>query len=606
MARTFILDGEKKLPKKLQNTIDSPSQVEGTRHAEMLRVVYQLVGERVSDSEIAAMMRKNYKNKSTIDIENAIKGAHVRNPSPTTGSETRLRVEKVNHTRFRIHAGSTEAQPKNELTGKAATLAFLDSVFRPEELVSICDAAIEIEGRMSPKHSGTHLTVEEWKKRISTGRSLGGESGVWVRVNPCKDDSGRDSGVSDYRHCLVEFDKRPTDEQWNIFKQSGLPIAAVMHSGGKSLHAWIKVDASSHEEFKERRDVVYSYLEEYTPDQANKNPSRWSRLPGVMRGENEQKLLALNIGAANWDEWERNIQDHELPEEIGIDVLDEFDRKNDPGALIGNHRWLCEGGSMIIQGQSGIGKSSLLMQMGISFALGEDFFGIPVKGPLRSVVLQAENDMGDMAEMFQDVSDGMGIDRAKRVELLRSQLRFFREQSRTGIEFVRVAERVIRKTKAQIIYADPLLAFVGGDISKQEIASQFLRNWLNPVLADTGVIWIWLHHVGKPRLGADKKGMSNKDLSYSGFGSSELVNWAREVATLGEDDEREGVYNFALSKRKDRAGLVDAIGRSVHSIQLQHASGRILWERAANKYSTPTSSGGECRSKRAREAMEKQ
>jgi RecA-family ATPase len=107
--------------------------------------------------------------------------------------------------------------------------------------------------------------------------------------------------VAAFRHVLVEMDEKTKDEQWTILKESKLPLSVVIDSGGKSLHGWVRVDAANKEEWNERRDVVYRQLETLGIDPKNKNASRFSRLAGVMRDGNEQKLLAINVGSVNWD-----------------------------------------------------------------------------------------------------------------------------------------------------------------------------------------------------------------------------------------------------------------------------------------------------------------
>jgi len=49
------------------------------------------------------------------------------------------------------------------------------------------------------------------------------------------------------------------------------------------------------------------------------------------------------------------------PQRMDFDALLSFERKEDPSCILGSHRWLCKGGSMLIVGQSGTGKSSLMM-----------------------------------------------------------------------------------------------------------------------------------------------------------------------------------------------------------------------------------------------------
>ena len=64
----------------------------------------------------------------------------------------------------------------------------------------------------------------------------------------CKD-GARNEDVTAFRHVLVEFDRDeagkpiPKEEQYRAIIASGLPVAALIDSGNKSLHAWIRVDA---------------------------------------------------------------------------------------------------------------------------------------------------------------------------------------------------------------------------------------------------------------------------------------------------------------------------------------------------------------------------
>src|SRR6516165_1486794 len=90
-------------------------------------------------------------------------------------------------------------------------------------------------------------------------------------------------------------------------------------------------------------------------------------------------------------------------EDFSIEELLAFDRYDDPDALIGKFRWLTRGSSLIVQGYTGIGKSSLLLQMAMHWSLGRDFFGMWIQKPFRCLFIQAENNRGDIAEPFQDI-----------------------------------------------------------------------------------------------------------------------------------------------------------------------------------------------------------
>jgi RecA-family ATPase len=416
------------------------------------------------------------------------------------------------------------------------------------------------------------MTQVRWLERFPDAIWDGKEAGAWIRINPTKPDQyvGSDANVADYRHCLIEFDEKPKDQQLQIMQQCQLPIAAIIDSGGRSLHAWVRVDATDKDEFEKRRDIVYDYLSDYDPCEANKNPSRFSRLPGIMRGDIEQKLVALNIGLSTWQEWidwrdQSEIADPTTPQE-----LLEYDTENDPNNVLGK-RWLCRGGSLTIVGQSGVGKSSFAMQLGLTFGLGRHFFGIKPIRPLRVAFIQAENDMGDMAEAFRGVIDAMRYNQSD-LETLNTNIRFFDETVKTGLEFIRLARSIIVKHKADLMIADPLLSYAGDDISEQKFMSKFLRNHLNPVLKETGCVWIWLHHMPKPK-GEQAKGTVS-DLAYAGAGSADLTNWSREVGVLQRQGD-DPTFTFTLTKRGKRSGMVDLMGNPASAIRLRHSQAGI-------------------------------
>jgi hypothetical protein len=272
------------------------------------------------------------------------------------------------------------------------------------------------------------------------------------------------------------------------------------------------------------------------------------------------------------------------PQRMDFDYLLTADRKNDPNNILGN-RWLCKGGSLLIVGQSGTGKSSLMMQAAVHWALGRDFFGIkPVKA-LRSIILQAENDALDCGESLQDVVAGAYLDSAE-IAQLKEHLAIYRDTVSTGTTFTAALKALIIEHKADIVFVDPLLSFAGIDVSDQEQASKFLRHDLAPILLETGAVLVAMHHTGKPKSSSDKEGHTVADLAYAGLGSSEFTNYFREVAVLFRCQGEEPIYKFGLTKRRGRADLKDAQGQFKSEIYIRHAAqkGVIRWE-----YSQPPS-----------------
>ena len=275
------------------------------------------------------------------------------------------------------------------------------------------------------------------------------------------------------------------------------------------------------------------------------------------------------------------------PQRMDFDYLLTADRKNDPNNILGN-RWLCKGGSLLIVGQSGTGKSSLMMQAAVHWALGRDFFGIKPVKPLRSIILQAENDALDCGESLQDVVAGAYLDSAE-IAQLKEHLAIYRDTVSTGTTFTQALKALIIEHRADIVFVDPLLSFAGIDVSDQEQASKFLRHDLAPILLETGAVLVAMHHTGKPKSSSDKEGHTVADLAYAGLGSSEFTNYFREVAVLFRCQGEEPIYKFGLTKRRGRADLKDAQGQFKSEIYIRHAAqkGVIRWE-----YSQPPSQSG--------------
>ena len=102
-----------------------------------------------------------------------------------------------------------------------------------------------------------------------------------------------------FKYAVAEMDDVSREAQlqfWAGFTSA--PIAALVDSGGKSIHAWLWVDCKNREAWE--RDVEQGLFERVLIplgcDRACANESRLSRLPGHYRAEKRawQKLLYLN------------------------------------------------------------------------------------------------------------------------------------------------------------------------------------------------------------------------------------------------------------------------------------------------------------------------
>lgn len=273
-----------------------------------------------------------------------------------------------------------------------------------------------------------------------------------------------------------------------------------------------------------------------------------------------------------------------------FDQLKGYDVKNDPNCLIGlkngqTSRYLCKGHACWIIAPSGVGKSVFSTQVGMTFAIGQGFCGILPIGPLKTLVVQGENDQGDCAEAIQGIAKHLGIeDFSGQEDLIQKNLKIVRPIGKINKSFCVWLEKKIVEFGAQLVIIDPLLSFAGIDISRQAECSQFLRVFLGPVLHRTGSVLIAVHHTGKPQ--RDGKGDKPKTLlqyAYDGIGSSELVNWARAVIIIDQVAD-DSTFRVMLSKRGGRAGATHPSengepGEPAQVLWMRHATdGNLYWQ----------------------------
>lgn len=243
----------------------------------------------------------------------------------------------------------------------------------------------------------------------------------------------------------------------------------------------------------------------------------------------------------------------------------EYNTENDPNTLLG-HRWLSKGGSCLWVGQTGMGKSSLNAQAAAVWALGMPFFGIKPTRPLRSLIIQAENDDGDIADIARGITNGLGL--GNKIAELNQNVHFAEKTAIAGDGFMPYARRLIDQFQPDLLWIDPLFAFCGCDVSDQGMMSKFLRLGLQKLAQDTGVCNMVVHHTNKPRA-QQPGGPAIGEDAYSGSGTAEISNWARAVIRIKK--LQGGDFELVAAKRGSRAGLVDSAGKPADSVFIKHA-----------------------------------
>jgi RecA-family ATPase len=627
-----LQDRDSGLPLSVENYLRSGAAEGGRNHAvfgaaAQLRDAGMSQGDAVSTLLPRATQDGLSASEATGTIESAFRGQKREAPVGKSGPFTGSLPERPSKGIYRIkrrerddrredsggQPGSAWARATSMPLPERVEDGFeelLRAAFEEGEGVCIGGTFVNDEGEHKPD-AGVTLSREQWIDRV---RQKGGDfakvhtskNGHFIRINPMRiaaDSKHGDADVSKFRHVLVEFDVDSTgatikkERQFGAILASGLPVTAILDSGNKSIHAWVRVDAANAEEYKERAAEVYELFGEDIDD-GNHNPSRYSRCPDGIRtvgGEQvRQALLAVGKGAKSWTDWKRTSAAQALGEPWRpMRDFENYNIENDPNTVIGN-RWLCKGGSLVLVSQSGVGKSSMQMQLKVGWSLGRDdmTFGIKPIRPLKQLTLQAENDQGDVAEAWRDITRAYKLSMAEKAAADENCL-WHRVTTLVAEEFLEVVEALVQLHQPDVCWIDPLLNYIGDDVSKAEVISHFCVEGLSAISLKTGVIFVLIHHAGKPKDQRTRDSMNSSDLAYLGLGSSALTNWAREVLVLSRvktasaDDP--ATFTLTATKRRTRAGMksmpVDGDPLEIKStaeIYVRHSSdGTIRWEQCS-------------------------
>lgn len=384
---------------------------------------------------------------------------------------------------------------------KQDIVTYLTTLFEPEEYVGYVVNTFALpDGKQSPTMGNYSRTVQQILDGINGTTQLENvfgsfnkEMGAWIRFNPIDGKGVKNDNVTAFRYMLLESDNMSLGKQKAILEQLELPIAAMVFSGGKSIHAIVKVDAYSYEEYRKRVDFIYSIAQKngFKPDKKNRNPSRLSRMPGVMRGGNPQFLMATNIGKENykeWEEWIASVND-DLPEPEELDAL--WDNMPDlaPPLIEGILR---EGHKMLIAGPSKAGKSFALIQLCISIAEGRPWFGFDcTQGKVLYVNL--ELDRASCLHRFKDVYEALEQQPTNIGNISIWNLRG------KSLPMDQLAPKLIRRAQKRnykAIIIDPIYKVITGDENSADQMANFC-NQFDKVCTELKCAVIYCHHHSK-------------------------------------------------------------------------------------------------------------
>ncbi|MBQ7003107.1 MAG: AAA family ATPase [Oscillospiraceae bacterium] len=326
------------------------------------------------------------------------------------------------------------------------------------------------------------------------------ECGAWIRFNPLDGKGGKNENVTDFRYALVESDQLSIEQQHGILQELQLPIACLVYSGGKSLHAIVRVEAGSYDEYRKRVEFLYSVCDKngLKVDRQNKNPSRLSRMPGFIRGAHKQFLLSTNMGFATWAEWKDYVDSitDDLPdfESMG-DAWENMPALAPP--LIEDV--LRQGHKMLIAGPSKAGKSYALIEMCIAIAEGRKWFGWQcAKG--RVLYVNLELDRASCLHRFRDVYEHLSIPPVSLQSIDIWNLRGVTEP------MDKLAPKLIRRARKKnyiAVIIDPIYKVITGDENSADQMAHFC-NQFDKVCTQLGCAVIYCHHHSKGAQGGKR------------------------------------------------------------------------------------------------------
>ncbi len=309
----------KRFGSRIKFELDHPA-ASGGRHDQIKRIVCSLRAARVAGNEMFRLLRPRY----DVDVpddeiwsligwaegKDFQSGSRSRHGSPCRHSPPR--VQKPEPLKP-VTAEEATINAENWLGGFRADAAdlFHVSPWRPPDnwrddprmfFAAMYHAGERINvvfGHRDGKPIGKGRTLErdEWLTIAKQYQIPFSEAGAWVRLNPTDGGGIADNNITACRFALLENDKVPLELQLSLLAHLPLPINLLALSGGKSVHAWLRVDAKDADQYRSRlKSDIFQTLVRFGFDQANSNPSRLARLPGVNRhigaqNGGEQKLI---------------------------------------------------------------------------------------------------------------------------------------------------------------------------------------------------------------------------------------------------------------------------------------------------------------------------
>jgi len=389
-------------------------------------------------------------------------------------------------------------EPGKTYDGAADLREYLSTLFQPEDYVGYCDELTEENGRWVPKRGKMRRTAGQLIAALQNGfegSTIKHDSpgGAMIRFNPLDGQGESDNNVTRYRYCLIESDKDTIEKQYSLYKAMNLPVAVLVHSGNKSLHAIVHVDAESLHQYRERVNFIYEFCKKngLKVDEQDKNASRYSRMPGVMRDGKQQYIVTTNIGAGNYADWRQWVdeQNDNLPKDVSLAEIWDNLPPLKPELISGILR---VGHKLLLSGPSKAGKSFLLMYLAIAIAEGLDWLGHHCAQG-KVLYINLELDEASCYHRFVEIYAALGIEPKNLGNITIWNLRG------RAVPMDKLTPFLIHRFKDKgyaAVIIDPIYKVITGDENSATEMSQFC-SYFDRAAIDINAAMIYCHHHSK-------------------------------------------------------------------------------------------------------------
>lgn len=311
----------------------------------------------------------------------------------------------------------------------------------------------------------------------------------------------RNDNVTAYNYALVESDSQDIARQYALMMELQLPIRVLVHSGGKSLHAIVSIDAGNYDEYRQRVDYLYTVCRKngLDIDGANKNPSRLSRMPGVMRNGRKQYIVGQHLGLpsfAAWKEYVESVND-DLPD---IESMADFYDNLPPLADELIRGVLRQGHKLLLAGPSKAGKSFALIALTIAIAEGKKWLGKLQCAKGRVLYINLELDRASCLHRFRDVYEALRLppNGLNNVDIWNLRGR--------SLPLDKLAPKLIRramKRQYTAVIIDPIYKIITGDENSAEQMAAFCNSF-DRICTELKTAVIYCHHHSKGAQGGKR------------------------------------------------------------------------------------------------------